>query len=73
MWTYLGKVIRVGRGWTDAEGVKHPSTWNRWDDATKAAKGLVWVDDPAPYPRTLTTLMQWTKKAILYWTKTVIR
>jgi len=49
MYTYLGKALRIGRGWTDAEGVKHPSNWNNWDDATKAAKGLVWVDPPAPY------------------------
>ena len=42
MWTYLGKVIRVGRGWTDAEGVKHPATWNRWTEAEKTAHGLVW-------------------------------
>jgi len=51
MWTYLGKVIRVGRGWTDAEGVKHPATWNRWTDAEKTAHGLVWDASlqPAPY------------------------
>jgi len=49
MWTYNGRNIRVGRGWVDADGVKHPSTWNRWDADTKAAKGLVWVDDPAPH------------------------
>mgnify|MGYP006290650157 CR=1 FL=1 len=49
MYTYQGKALRIGRGWTDAEGIKHPSNWNNWDDATKAAKGLVWVDDPAPF------------------------
>lgn len=49
MYTYQGKALRIGRGWTDAEGVKHPSNWNNWDADTKAAKGLVWVDDPAPY------------------------
>ena len=49
MWRYQNRNIRVGRGWVDADGIKHPSTWNRWDDATKTAKGLVWVDDPAPY------------------------
>jgi len=45
MYTYLGKVIKQGRSWTDAEGVKHPSNWNNWDADTKAAKGLVWEDD----------------------------
>ena len=50
MWTYLGKVIRVGRGWTDAEGVKHPATWNRWTDAEKTAHGLVWDQSLQPVP-----------------------
>jgi len=50
MWTYLGKVIRVGRGWTDANGVKHPSTWNRWTDAEKTAHGLVWDASLQPVP-----------------------
>ena len=49
MYTYQGKALRIGRGWTDAEGVKHPSNWNNWDADTKVAKGLVWVDDPAPF------------------------
>tara|TARA_E500000178_G_C16985373_1_gene737928 strand:- start:925 stop:1476 length:552 start_codon:yes stop_codon:yes gene_type:complete len=50
MWTYLGKVIRVGRGWTDAEGVKHPATWNRWTDTEKTAHGLVWDQSLQPVP-----------------------
>ena len=50
MWTYLSKVIRVGRGWTDAEGVKHPATWNRWTDAEKTAHGLVWDQSLQPVP-----------------------
>lgn len=45
MWKYQNRVIKVGRGWTDNEGVKHPSNWNNWDADTKAAKGLVWEDD----------------------------
>lgn len=49
MYTYNERIIRAGRGWTDANGVKHPTNWMRWDDATKTAMGLVWVDDPAPY------------------------
>ena len=50
MWTYLSKVIKVGRGWTDAEGVKHPATWNRWTDAEKTAHGLVWDQSLQPVP-----------------------
>ena len=49
MWTYLGRVIKQGRSWTDAEGVKHPSNWNNWSADEKAARGLVWEDDPAPF------------------------
>ena len=51
MWTYLGKVIRVGRGWTNAEGVQHPAQWNRWTDEEKTAAGLVWNEalQPVPY------------------------
>jgi hypothetical protein len=50
MWTYLGKVIKQGRAWTDAEGVQHPAQWNRWTDEEKAAKGLVWNQDLQPVP-----------------------
>ena len=49
MYTYNSKVIRAGRGWTDSNGTKHPTNWMQWDDATKTAMGLVWVDDPAPF------------------------
>lgn len=49
MWKYQNRVIKVGRGWTDADGVKHPSNWNNWDADTKAAKGLVWVDEPQKF------------------------
>ena len=50
MWTYLGRVIRVGRGWTNAEGVQHPSQWNRWTEAEKTAAGLVWDQSLQPVP-----------------------
>lgn len=46
---YQGKALRIGRGWTDNEGVQHPATWNRWTDAEKTAKGLTWQEPPAPY------------------------
>jgi len=44
---YSGRVIRTGKAWTDNDGIQHPANWMLWDDATKAAKGLVWEDDPA--------------------------
>ena len=49
MYTYNERIIKAGRGWTDANGVKHPTNWMQWDDATKTAMGLVWVNDPAPF------------------------
>ena len=49
MWKYSGKVIRVGRSWTDNDGITHPAQWTKWSAEDKAAKGLVWEDDPAPF------------------------
>ena len=48
-WTHQGKIIREGRGWVDANGVKHPTNWASWSDEEKTAKGLVWQAPPAPY------------------------
>jgi len=42
---YSGRIVRAGKAWTDNDGIQHPSNWMLWDDATKAAKGLVWEDD----------------------------
>ena len=50
MWTYLGRVIKVGRAWTDAEGVQHPAQWNRWTAEEKASHGLVWDESLQPVP-----------------------
>ena len=47
---YSGKVLRVGKAWTDNDGVLHPAQWaTAWTDEEKAAKGIVWEDDPAPF------------------------
>ena len=48
-WKYSGRVIKVGRSWTDNDGIKHPYNWNNWSADEKAARGLTWEDDPAPY------------------------
>ena len=50
MWTYLGKVVKVGRAWTTAEGIKHPAQWNRWTDEEKISHGLVWDESLQPVP-----------------------
>jgi hypothetical protein len=49
MWKYNNRVIRQGRAWTDNTGVTHPTSWARWTQEEKAAKGLVWEDDPLPF------------------------
>jgi hypothetical protein len=46
---YSGRIIRAGKAWTDNDGIQHPSNWMLWDAATKAARGLVWEDDPANF------------------------
>ena len=43
---YSGRIVRAGKAWTDNDQIQHPANWMVWDDATKAAKGLVWEDDP---------------------------
>jgi hypothetical protein len=46
---YSGRIIRAGKAWVDNDQIQHPANWMIWDDATKAAKGLVWEDDPASF------------------------
>lgn len=46
MWQYNGTTIRVGRSWTDSNGITHPSVWNRWTPEFKTSIGMVWVNDP---------------------------
>ena len=48
-WKYSGRVIRVGKSWTNNDGITHPNTWGTWSDADKTAAGLTWEDDPATY------------------------
>ena len=56
-WKYNDTYIRAGRSWvgtaTDEEGntfdVTHPRNWMIWSDEDKAAAGLVWEDEPAPF------------------------
>jgi hypothetical protein len=44
-----GQPLRVGRPFTDADGVQYPSNWLRLaSEADKAAIGITWEPDPAP-------------------------
>jgi hypothetical protein len=49
-WKYGHKTIRLGKAWTDNDGIQHPANWGSWSDEQKTAAGLVWEDDPAPNP-----------------------
>ena len=49
MYKYNNIVLRAGRSWLDKNRVKQPTNWMSWSDEQKAAKGLVWVDDPLPF------------------------
>jgi len=46
---YSGRIIRAGKSWVDNDGITHPRNWMVWSAETKAAKGLVWEDDPASF------------------------
>jgi hypothetical protein len=48
---YGHKTIRLGRAWTDNDGIQHPANWGSWSDEQKAAAGLIWDASatPAPY------------------------
>ena len=49
-WKYNNSIIRAGKSWTNSDGATHPKNWaSVWDDERKAAQGLVWEDDPAPF------------------------
>ena len=49
-WKHNGRIIKVGKSWTDDSGVTHPSNWLVWDDATKAEKQVIWEADPVVEP-----------------------
>ena len=48
-WKYNDRIIRIGRSWTDDNGITHPRNWAIWSDDDKVAAGLVWENDPAPF------------------------
>ena len=48
-WKYNDTYIRAGRSWQDIDGITHPRNWMIWSDEDKAAAGLVWENDPAPF------------------------
>ena len=45
MWKYGTKTIRQGKGWSDNNGVRHPSNWHIWSTEEKAKYNLKEVVD----------------------------
>ena len=46
-WLYNGRTLKVGKGWTDDNGYKHPYNWaSAWSDEDKEHWGVTWQDDP---------------------------
>ena len=40
-WNYNQQAIRVGRGWTNNDGIKPPYNWNNWSAEDKDRKSVV--------------------------------
>ena len=37
MYKYSGRTLRLGRAWTDNDGIQHPASWGKWTDAEISA------------------------------------
>jgi len=48
-WKYSGRIIRVGKAWTDNNGTQYPAVWNNYSADEKAAIGLAWEDEVAAH------------------------
>jgi len=47
-WKHDGKIINVGKAWSDRYDTQHPSNWYAsWTDSEKVAHEMEWVDPPA--------------------------
>jgi len=46
-WKYGERIIKVGKGWVDDNGYKHPYNWcNTWTDQNKTDWGVTFEADP---------------------------
>jgi len=46
-WLYNGTTLKVGKSWTDNNGIKHPYNWaTAWSAQDKTDWGVTWQDDP---------------------------
>jgi hypothetical protein len=45
-WLYNGRILKVGKSWTDDNGYKHPYNWaSAWSAEDKEHWGVTWQDD----------------------------
>ena len=45
-----GTYLKEGRGWTDSDGIKHPSNWMIWsEDYKKNTMNLTWEEPLGPF------------------------
>ena len=45
-WKYGERTLKVGKGWTDSNGYKHPYNWcNSWTDQNKTDWGVTFEAD----------------------------
>jgi hypothetical protein len=42
------QTLRAGRGWTDENGIQHPSNWNIWSAGEKTAAGITEIVQESP-------------------------
>ena len=48
MWKYNGRTIRIGKAWTDNDGVQHPANWHIWPKEYKENLGIVEIIEDTP-------------------------
>ncbi len=48
-WKYSGRIIRVGKAWTDNNGTQYPAVWTNLSADEKAAIGLTWENEVAAH------------------------
>ena len=58
MWQHNGTTIREGKGWTDSNGIQHPSNWHIWTVEDKKAAGLKEIIPETPPDSRLYTWSQ---------------
>ena len=54
------QTLRAGRGWTDENGIQHPSNWNIWSAGEKTAAGITEIVQESPPD---SRLYRWSQNA----------